>query len=59
MSLAACGKEVLCLTAESTYASSNYSEFMTQEELRDCSQDAEKYAAFRIELANRADKAAP
>lgn len=57
MSALQCGKEVLCLTAESSAACSKYSEFMTPEELEDCKKDAKKYAKYRLELADRADSA--
>ena len=52
-----CGKEILCVVMEAAAASSKYSEYMTDEEIRACNMDAERYQDFRLELAARADKA--
>ena len=52
-----CGKEIVCLVAESADACSKYGEFMTPEEMDKCKEDAKRYKRFRIELAKRADNA--
>jgi len=55
MSSSACGKEELCLVAESAYAAAGYSEYMTDEEIEQCSSDRKKFIQLRLSLANRSD----
>lgn len=56
MSKAAC-KEVLCIVAEAAYAASGYSEFATDEELRECAETMRTLTELRLDLAKRADRA--